>query len=158
MAGETKLVDPVDDRVNEQARDLNDFDYGASAELFMSRSRAAKRLPSTSGSTPPPKRCVSWSRSCPPRCCQARISWSQKPASEWKKFVISIKVLSTRCVVPFENSERDRRSSRTDAAKTIRADKLGEDERLAGRAVHPDAHSTWTSVHALGCLRQRRRR
>jgi hypothetical protein len=43
MAGETKLVDPVDDRVNEQARDLNDFDYGASAELFMSRSRAAKR-------------------------------------------------------------------------------------------------------------------
>src|SRR6516225_8922290 len=45
MAGETKLVDPVDDRVNEQARDVNGFDYGASAELFMNRTRASKRRP-----------------------------------------------------------------------------------------------------------------
>jgi len=42
MARETKLDDPVDDHVSEQARV---FDYGASAELFMSRSRAAKRRP-----------------------------------------------------------------------------------------------------------------
>ena len=45
MAGETKLVDPAGDHVSAQARDLNGFDYGASAELFMSRSRAAKRRP-----------------------------------------------------------------------------------------------------------------
>jgi hypothetical protein len=45
MARETKLDDPVGDRVSEQARDLIGFDYAASAELFMSRSRAAKRRP-----------------------------------------------------------------------------------------------------------------
>ena len=45
MAGETNVGDAVGDHVSEQARDLNDFDYGASAELFMSRSRAAKRRP-----------------------------------------------------------------------------------------------------------------
>jgi len=42
MTGETKLDDPVGDHLSEQARG---FDYGASAELFMSRSRAAKRRP-----------------------------------------------------------------------------------------------------------------
>jgi hypothetical protein len=45
MADETKLRDPVGDHVSEQARHLCTFDYGASAELFMNRSRAAKRRP-----------------------------------------------------------------------------------------------------------------
>ena len=45
MARKIKLGDPVGDRVGEQACDLNGFDYGASAELFMSRSRAAKGRP-----------------------------------------------------------------------------------------------------------------
>jgi len=45
MAHETKLDDPVGDHVSDQAHDLNGFDYGVSAELFMSRSRAAKRRP-----------------------------------------------------------------------------------------------------------------
>jgi hypothetical protein len=45
MADETNVGDAVGDHVSEQARDLNSFDYGASAELFMSRSRSAKRRP-----------------------------------------------------------------------------------------------------------------
>ena len=45
MARDTKRDDPDGDHASEQARDLNAFDYGASAELFMSRSRAAKRRP-----------------------------------------------------------------------------------------------------------------
>ena len=45
MANEIKVSDSVGDHVGQQGRDLNSFDYGASAELFMSRSRAAKRRP-----------------------------------------------------------------------------------------------------------------
>lgn len=45
MAREIKLGDPIGDHVGEQARDRDGFDYGAPAELFMSRSRAAKRRP-----------------------------------------------------------------------------------------------------------------
>src|SRR5262249_16190287 len=45
MARATKLDDPVGDRAGEQGRDLNGFDYGTSAELFMIRSRAAKGRP-----------------------------------------------------------------------------------------------------------------
>ena len=45
MVRKIKLGDPVGDRVGEQARDLNGFDYGASAALFMSRSRRAKGRP-----------------------------------------------------------------------------------------------------------------
>ena len=41
MQRETK----VRDRVGEQARNLNGFDYKATAELFLSRSRAAKSRP-----------------------------------------------------------------------------------------------------------------
>ena len=45
MADETKLGGPVGDNVGKQTHDLNGFDYDVSAELFMSRSRAAKRRP-----------------------------------------------------------------------------------------------------------------
>jgi len=45
MAGETKLEDATGDRFPGQTRDLNHFDYGAAAELFMSRSRRAKGRP-----------------------------------------------------------------------------------------------------------------
>jgi hypothetical protein len=45
MTRETKLDGPAGDRLREQTRDLNGFDYGASAELFMSRSRTTKRRP-----------------------------------------------------------------------------------------------------------------
>ena len=45
MAGEMKLEDATGDRFPGQTRDLNGFDYGAAAELFMSRSRRAKGRP-----------------------------------------------------------------------------------------------------------------
>jgi hypothetical protein len=45
MAGEMKLEDATGDRFPGQTRDLNGFDYGAAAELFMSRSRKAKGRP-----------------------------------------------------------------------------------------------------------------
>ena len=45
MTRETTLDDPPGAGLREQTRDLNGFDYGASAELFMNRSRKAKRLP-----------------------------------------------------------------------------------------------------------------
>jgi hypothetical protein len=45
MVHETKPDDPVGEPVGEQARDLDGFDYGAAAELFMNRSRTAKRRP-----------------------------------------------------------------------------------------------------------------
>ncbi len=45
MADETKSSDPIGDHVGKQTRDLHVFDYRASAELFMSRSRATKQRP-----------------------------------------------------------------------------------------------------------------
>jgi hypothetical protein len=45
MAGETKPDDPAGEQARGQARDLTGFDYGAAAELFLGRSRAAKRRP-----------------------------------------------------------------------------------------------------------------
>jgi hypothetical protein len=42
MARETKLDDATGDRLPGQTRDLDGFDYGAAAELFMGRSRRAK--------------------------------------------------------------------------------------------------------------------
>jgi hypothetical protein len=43
MAREAKLDDATGDRFHGQTRDLNRFDYGAAAELFMSRSRTKRR-------------------------------------------------------------------------------------------------------------------
>jgi len=45
MPRETTVDDPADDRLREQTRDPNGFDYRASAELFMNRTRTAKRRP-----------------------------------------------------------------------------------------------------------------
>ena len=45
MARQTKLDDAAGDRFPGQTRDLNRFDYGAAAELFMNRNRTAKRRP-----------------------------------------------------------------------------------------------------------------
>jgi hypothetical protein len=45
MARETKVDDRVGEQVREQMRDLDGFDYNAAAELFLSRSRAAKSRP-----------------------------------------------------------------------------------------------------------------
>jgi len=45
MADETKLEDPVGDHAGKQTHDFDGFDYDASAELFMSRSRSTKRRP-----------------------------------------------------------------------------------------------------------------
>jgi hypothetical protein len=45
MARETILDEAVGDRLREQTLDLNGFDYGAAAELFMSRSRATRKRP-----------------------------------------------------------------------------------------------------------------
>ena len=45
MPRETTLDDPAGDDLHEQTRDLNSFDYGASAELFMNRSRTTKTRP-----------------------------------------------------------------------------------------------------------------
>jgi hypothetical protein len=45
MQRETTLDDPAGARLHEQTRDVNGFDYGASAELFMNRTRASKRRP-----------------------------------------------------------------------------------------------------------------
>ena len=42
---ETRADAKAGDRLHEQTRDLSGFDYGASAELFMNRSRTAKRRP-----------------------------------------------------------------------------------------------------------------
>ena len=45
MAGETKVDDAVAEQARRPTRDLTGFDYNASAELFLSRSRAAKSRP-----------------------------------------------------------------------------------------------------------------
>ena len=45
MARETKLEGATGDTLARPVRDLNCFDYGATAELFMSRSRRAKGRP-----------------------------------------------------------------------------------------------------------------
>jgi hypothetical protein len=45
MANEMKLDDAVAEQARKQTRDLTGFDYNASAELFLSRSRAAKSRP-----------------------------------------------------------------------------------------------------------------
>jgi hypothetical protein len=45
MPRETTLGDPAGDHSHERTRDLNGFDYGASAELFISRTRTTKRRP-----------------------------------------------------------------------------------------------------------------
>ncbi len=45
MARETRVGDAVGKRAREQTRDLTGFDYNASAELFLGRSRTAKRRP-----------------------------------------------------------------------------------------------------------------
>ncbi len=45
MAGETKVDDAVAEQPRKPARDLTGFDFNASAELFLSRSRAAKSRP-----------------------------------------------------------------------------------------------------------------
>ncbi len=45
MARETKVDDPVGEHARDQTRDLGGFDYTATAELFLSRSRAAKSRP-----------------------------------------------------------------------------------------------------------------
>jgi len=45
MARERKVDDRVREHAREQTRDLNGFDYNATAELFLSRSRAAKSRP-----------------------------------------------------------------------------------------------------------------
>ena len=45
MARETKTDDLVGDHADELTRHLADFDYNASAQLFLSRSRAGKSRP-----------------------------------------------------------------------------------------------------------------
>jgi hypothetical protein len=45
MAGETKVDDAVAEQARKPTRDLTGFDYNAAAELFLSRSRAAKNRP-----------------------------------------------------------------------------------------------------------------
>jgi hypothetical protein len=45
MARERKVDDRVGEHAREETRDLNSFDYNATAELFLSRSRAAKSRP-----------------------------------------------------------------------------------------------------------------
>ena len=45
MACETTQDDAAGDRLHERTRDTNGFDYGASAELFMPRSRTTKSGP-----------------------------------------------------------------------------------------------------------------
>jgi hypothetical protein len=45
MACETTQDNAAGDRLREQTRDPNGFDYGASAELFMHRSRKTKSRP-----------------------------------------------------------------------------------------------------------------
>ena len=45
MASETKVDNPAGDKARERTRDLDGFDYNATAELFLSRSRAAKSRP-----------------------------------------------------------------------------------------------------------------
>jgi hypothetical protein len=45
MAGETKVADAVVEQARQPTRDLTGFDYDAPAELFLSRSRAAKSRP-----------------------------------------------------------------------------------------------------------------
>jgi hypothetical protein len=45
MTRETNVDDRVGEHTREQTRDLNRFDYNASAEVFLSRSRAAKSRP-----------------------------------------------------------------------------------------------------------------
>jgi hypothetical protein len=45
MACETTQDNAAGDRSREQTRDPNGFDYGASAELFMHRSRTSKSRP-----------------------------------------------------------------------------------------------------------------
>jgi hypothetical protein len=45
MPQNTTPDDQAGARLHEQTRDLSGFDYGASAELFMNRSRTAKRRP-----------------------------------------------------------------------------------------------------------------
>ena len=45
MTQEAKLEEAAGDRLPEPTRDRNAFDYGAAAELFMSRSRRAKGRP-----------------------------------------------------------------------------------------------------------------
>src|SRR6202008_733937 len=45
MQRETTLDDPAGARSHEQRREVNGFNYGASAELFLNRTRATKRRP-----------------------------------------------------------------------------------------------------------------
>jgi hypothetical protein len=45
MQRETTLDDPAGARSHEQRSDVNGFDYGVSAELFMNRTRTTKRRP-----------------------------------------------------------------------------------------------------------------
>src|SRR5690348_3335741 len=45
MAHDTKVDDPVADHTRPQPRDLDGFDYSASAELFMSRTRGGRSRP-----------------------------------------------------------------------------------------------------------------
>ncbi len=45
MARETKVDGPVGKHAREQMRDRTGFDYSASAELFLARSRATKKRP-----------------------------------------------------------------------------------------------------------------
>jgi hypothetical protein len=45
MARETKVDDGVGEHTRERTRDINRFDYNATAELFLSRSKAAKSRP-----------------------------------------------------------------------------------------------------------------
>ena len=45
MQREATLDDPAGARSHERRRDVNGFDYGASAELFMNRTRTTKRRP-----------------------------------------------------------------------------------------------------------------
>jgi hypothetical protein len=45
MPRETTLDDPAGARLHQHTRDVNGFDYGASAELFMNRTRTTKRPP-----------------------------------------------------------------------------------------------------------------
>jgi hypothetical protein len=45
MTRETKMDDHTGEHIREQTRNLRGFDYNAAAELFLSRSRAAKSRP-----------------------------------------------------------------------------------------------------------------
>ena len=45
MAHEAKVETPVGEHARQQTRDLDGFDYNATAELFLSRGKAAKRGP-----------------------------------------------------------------------------------------------------------------